>query len=413
MSLISDIFGGGDSQQAPDPNPGMFAAANASAANADKMFTLGEDQLAWNKDLANKELSVAAPIIRQQSDIAGQNEQQAIDQWNRYKTLFAPVEDKMVSDATNYDSPEQYDRVRQEAAGNANSAFDTAQASRDLGLEHMGVNPNSGRFVDPTAMGLQRAAGVAGAENTATANLRDKAIALRAGAASFGRNMPNTAAQAYGIADASGNSAVGNSNASTNTAVSATGTPGQYFGLSNAGYGTAGSIYGAGYSGQISAYNAANQANATMWGGLGQGFGAFAGSTAGSKALGNLWPSVFGAPVPGLARGGVVRRYGLVRKGYADGGIVRGPGTDTSDSVPAQLSDGEAVLNAPAVRLVGEDFIHSLNRAGLEREGGGRVIDLKRSEWRRAQRFGLESVGPAIQAAVLSRPDPTAWAVLP
>ena len=34
----------------------------------------------------------------------------------------------------------------------------------------------------------------------------------------------------------------------------------------------------------------------------------------------------------------------------ANGGEVNGPGTGTSDSVPARLSDGEFVLTAKAVR---------------------------------------------------------------
>jgi hypothetical protein len=58
---------------------------------------------------------------------------------------------------------------------------------------------------------------------------------------------------------------------------------------------------------------------------------------------------------------------------YAGGGMVKGPGTSTSDSVPAvidgqqpaALSNGEAVLNKRAVALVGEDFIHRINKAGL------------------------------------------------
>ena len=37
----------------------------------------------------------------------------------------------------------------------------------------------------------------------------------------------------------------------------------------------------------------------------------------------------------------------------ADGGEVEGPGTGTSDSVPAMLSDGEFVLTAKAVRGAG------------------------------------------------------------
>ncbi|MFF4848007.1 hypothetical protein [Streptomyces sp. NPDC001194] len=45
----------------------------------------------------------------------------------------------------------------------------------------------------------------------------------------------------------------------------------------------------------------------------------------------------------------------------AGGGIVRGPGTSTSDSVPAWLSDGEYVLKASAVSRLGQPFLDTLN----------------------------------------------------
>jgi hypothetical protein len=35
----------------------------------------------------------------------------------------------------------------------------------------------------------------------------------------------------------------------------------------------------------------------------------------------------------------------------ADGGLIRGPGTERSDSIPAMLSDGEFVVNARSTRL--------------------------------------------------------------
>lgn len=44
---------------------------------------------------------------------------------------------------------------------------------------------------------------------------------------------------------------------------------------------------------------------------------------------------------------------GLVRKNMASGGEVSGPGTGTSDSVPAMLSDGEYVMPADTVSKVG------------------------------------------------------------
>lgn len=58
---------------------------------------------------------------------------------------------------------------------------------------------------------------------------------------------------------------------------------------------------------------------------------------------------------------------GLARKDMRGGGDVDGPGTETSDSIPARLSDGEYVLNAETVKMVGEDFLDRINKEGLRR----------------------------------------------
>ncbi|MDL5432998.1 phage tail length tape measure family protein [Klebsiella michiganensis] len=50
----------------------------------------------------------------------------------------------------------------------------------------------------------------------------------------------------------------------------------------------------------------------------------------------------------------------------ADGGQVRGPGTTTSDSIPAMLSDQEFVTRAAVVQQPGAlDFLHAFNRHGM------------------------------------------------
>jgi hypothetical protein len=46
---------------------------------------------------------------------------------------------------------------------------------------------------------------------------------------------------------------------------------------------------------------------------------------------------------------------------FATGGFVSGPGTATSDSIPAWLSNGEFVMNANAVRHFGVNFMQQLN----------------------------------------------------
>lgn len=54
------------------------------------------------------------------------------------------------------------------------------------------------------------------------------------------------------------------------------------------------------------------------------------------------------------------------------GGPVEGKGTETSDSIPAWLSDKEYVLNSEAVKLVGKEALDELNEEGLKvRYGNG------------------------------------------
>ncbi|WP_075580765.1 hypothetical protein [Acidaminococcus massiliensis] len=63
--------------------------------------------------------------------------------------------------------------------------------------------------------------------------------------------------------------------------------------------------------------------------------------------------------------------FGSVTKGkfgFATGGYVAGPGTGTSDSIPAMLSNGEYVITSQAVNRIGRDNLDAIN--------AGRVPDL-------------------------------------
>lgn len=70
---------------------------------------------------------------------------------------------------------------------------------------------------------------------------------------------------------------------------------------------------------------------------------------------------------PGLAIAAMVAMVAAVMallggiKKFAGGGLVSGPGSATSDSIPARLSAGEYVVRAAAVRQVGVAFLDSLN----------------------------------------------------
>ena len=60
--------------------------------------------------------------------------------------------------------------------------------------------------------------------------------------------------------------------------------------------------------------------------------------------------------------------FGISTK-KAAGGLITGPGTATSDSIPAMLSNGEYVINAAAVQKLGTPYLDALNSAHFA-EGG-------------------------------------------
>lgn len=62
-----------------------------------------------------------------------------------------------------------------------------------------------------------------------------------------------------------------------------------------------------------------------------------------------------------LSKGGVIHASKGFTFANRYNGLVSGPGTSTSDDIPAMLSNGEAVLNAKAVRQLGVNFINAVN----------------------------------------------------
>lgn len=60
--------------------------------------------------------------------------------------------------------------------------------------------------------------------------------------------------------------------------------------------------------------------------------------------------------------------------GYATGGRVRGPGTGTSDSIMARLSNGEFVMRAAAVRAYGPALLEKMNGLRIPKFADGGLV---------------------------------------
>lgn len=78
--------------------------------------------------------------------------------------------------------------------------------------------------------------------------------------------------------------------------------------------------------------------------------------------------TVAGTTSIGLA-GNIGGAVGAIRK--ASGGYISGPGTGTSDSIPAYLSNGEYVIKAASVQKFGPQFFNALNQGRAPKFASG------------------------------------------
>ena len=87
---------------------------------------------------------------------------------------------------------------------------------------------------------------------------------------------------------------------------------------------------------------------------------------------------IAGVQVPGAGGGGNAPAGPKPSK-FASGGIVTGPGSGTSDSIPAMLSAGESVINARSTEMF-SGLLSTINTAGggsSFAQGGGETPVIK------------------------------------
>lgn len=125
--------------------------------------------------------AAAADANRTQSQIAN-------DQWNNYKKTYQPLENALVAEAGNYDSPENYAKAAGEAA--ATNASEFGKVKEALGRTP-GLDPSSSAYqAGMTQLGLQQAASSAVTQNAARQGVADTAYARKLNAVSLGKGLP-------------------------------------------------------------------------------------------------------------------------------------------------------------------------------------------------------------------------------
>lgn len=263
------------------------AAANAGMNEAAMLQAeTGKEALEWFKaEYANTadERDAANTRANAISDaqLATMNQQNAIakDYYDYSKDTFRPLEQRMVTDAQNYDTPERREAAAATAAADVQMAADTQRNALSRSLQRSGVAPDStASQVMMQRGGLETARMSAGAQNAARKEVETVGHARMMDAASLGRNLPSAQTAAVQTGTSAGNSSVGASQQALGSATSGADMLSNGFNTAMSGYKGSGQLY------SQMATNASN-ASASSWGSLGSVIGAGLGAYASYAAM--------------------------------------------------------------------------------------------------------------------------------
>lgn len=200
---------GGGGSSSPDPQVGK--AALMSAKTGEDWLNFSREAYADSQVRQDVTDKLSNEVTTQQLDDMRKASTRSDAEWDRYNNLFKPVEDRMVSDALNYDTPEAQAKAAAEAKADVMSNSWQSQAQNQRQMASMGIDPRSGRYAGvDRASDLSTALAAAGAQNGAREQVKATGMALREGVANFGKGSTSTAAQQVGLGLQAGNSATGN-----------------------------------------------------------------------------------------------------------------------------------------------------------------------------------------------------------
>jgi hypothetical protein len=253
---------------------------SAQAAVAGQQVQLSNDQLDFAKQVyadslpASKQAAADASNLSQAQTAQMQQQAAMAKQANDFYTgTYQPLQQEIVTQAENYDTPTAESQASQQAIADTQKQVTAALQSGARDAASRGVDPSSGNFAAMTgALGVQGGASAAANANAAVTNVKNIGTQMKTNAAQLGLGLPAQALSASGTAVNSGSAATG---------TAATGLAEMAAPASALGAAYSGAISGLGgaagtYNGITNAQMAGNNSNASEWGALGTTVGSAA-----------------------------------------------------------------------------------------------------------------------------------------
>lgn len=298
---------GGSSAPAVPKEVGIAQMKMADVAERQQKW-YEEELYPWYKDSTEKQNALQEKLVdssledaewwrdytKTQTDKANAIRDSYYDHW---KNDYVPIENQLISDAQKFNTDAYAEQQAQMAIGDVASQYANQRQQTALNMSKYGIDPSSGQFMGQmNALGINQAAASAAASNAA----RQAAVQLgwdkNLQLANLGiqyAGITNNATSGVNQSAGTGSSGVNNSmgmasNSSTQQlsnigGLASTGLQ-SYQTLSNA-WGQYGNLAMDQYKGQLSAWQAQNQAKANRSGGIWGAIGTVAGAATGLGGL--------------------------------------------------------------------------------------------------------------------------------
>ena len=294
MTLEGGKGGGGGSAPAPDPNIGIAQRQMADLATSqyNDFKTLVWPELQRQSAEQNAQ---ATKLQNQQYALNEKNAQYADDYMARMREKFYPLQDKVIQEASDYNTEGNFERQAALAMGDVNTAYDQARQNQNMQMMAYGINPNSGQFAGQNnANNIMQAATGAAAATKAREAARALGWSKSMDAIGLGMGLPGNQATSTSLAMSLGNSSLNAGQIPIQNTMALGNSLNQGYGGAMSGWGQVGNLGVQTYSNQISAYNAQQAANAQS----SSGFGNMIGTVAGAALAGGT--GGFGASAVGV-----------------------------------------------------------------------------------------------------------------
>lgn len=208
INLGTTIYGAMNQPDAPDTS-GINDSARSSAQLSRDAFDWFKSEYERTREQRDAAAARDDQIAQAQLEGMQYATQQARAADERNRTVFQPLENRLVSEAQTYDTPERRAQAVAEATADVESSVGRAQQANQRAIMRSGATIDS-----PAALALQQDAAlskarmIAGSTGAATRNVEQQGYARMVDAASLGRGLPATQATQQQIAISAGNSGV-------------------------------------------------------------------------------------------------------------------------------------------------------------------------------------------------------------